>query len=403
MLTNVEAGCGVQLLQEAIASGMNIYQVDDEGQLLTHYAARDGKDWNLHLLLIIDQETCNRNGQTTSSLLSCLDRRSRSLLHIASDNGNLWTVRYLLETWPELDACALDEDGRTALHLAAFNGHILVCQALVKGRNFPSTSGEIDPAARDSRGLTAEDLARQAGFAGVASFLRGCCQHASRHGSEARRYRFWPLEFCLQRDLADWIFHPADYALRRDYFPPTTKPLRLNIFIAATALLWVLALILPTLFIFTGILALCNRSRLLELAASLKAPGREWAAGFWRGSVLFCVAFAAARTLALPLPELGAAPPSTLLALLWASLALMAAALAATVWADPGVVALHAAARAQALQHFLAHGAPPPGFDQARPRRCRRRPFRVRAAGLFPSEWRPGVKRRELRLGAAWP
>ena len=283
MLTNVEAGCGVQLLQEAIASGMNIYQVDDEGQLLTHYAARDGKDWNLHLLLIIDQETCNRNGQTTSSLLSCLDRRSRSLLHIASDNGNLWTVRYLLETWPELDACALDEDGRTALHLAAFNGHILVCQALVKGRNFPSTSGEIDPAARDSRGLTAEDLARQAGFAGVASFLRGCCQHASRHGSEAIRYRFWPLEFCLQRDLADWIFHPADYALRRDYFPPTTKPLRLNIFIAATALLWVLALILPTLFIFTGILALCNRSRLLELAASLKAPGREWA-GTGRGA-----------------------------------------------------------------------------------------------------------------------
>ena len=155
--------------------------------------------------------------------------------------------------------------------------------------------------------------------------------------------------------------------MQRTYFPPVIKPIRLNLITAVSVLLLLFAFALPTLFICVGVVAFSARTRIYTLASAVEAPAREWATAFWRGSVIFCVLYAAARSLAVPLPELGSKPlPPALLPVFWAAFALMGAALSATVWSDPGVITLDAAARAAALEDFLAHGAAPPGFDQVR-------------------------------------
>ena len=72
-------------------------------------------------------------------------------LHIASWNGNLEIVKYLIETC-HVDKEAKNNNGRTALHCASANGHLEIVKYLVE-------NGHIDKDAKDIDGRSAHDLA----------------------------------------------------------------------------------------------------------------------------------------------------------------------------------------------------------------------------------------------------
>jgi hypothetical protein len=408
-------GSGVRGLQERIAAGMDLFEIDSNGKTLAHKAASAGKDWELHLLLVIDQQSRIRDADamhSIASLINSCDGQSRTLLHLASLAGNIWTVRYLIESWPDIPLNSVDADGRTALHLAAIGGHSLVCQALIRGPNFPHGDG-VNTTIRDRHGLLASDVANQAGHSETASFL-SLISGIMRTNSQSTTSRTvlptlsdstdlqWPT-YCPGRDMAARLLRPSAYALHRAYLPPPVHHGRLHAITAATLLLWLAALLFPSLVILAAVVAAGWRPHAAALAAAAGAPTREWATGFWRGCAAAGLSLAAARSLAPPAAALGAAPPpAALAALFWLCAALMAATLAATLAADPGAVTLDHAARADALRAFLAHGAAPHGFDQV-PRTFPTRPSHAPRTSLARPSHVPRTSPARPRTSPAHP
>lgn len=71
-----------------------------------------------------------RLGQRFPSLVDCVDYRGSSPLHVASFEGHLDVVQYLLELQANVN-CA-DCSGATPLLPAAFEGHLSVAQCLLE-------------------------------------------------------------------------------------------------------------------------------------------------------------------------------------------------------------------------------------------------------------------------------
>jgi ankyrin repeat protein len=71
-------------------------------------------------------EYCAEHGQDVSAV----NADSRTILHIASLNGHLDTVQYIVERIPQVDGNAGDSEGNTALHLAVLKEHLEIVHFL---------------------------------------------------------------------------------------------------------------------------------------------------------------------------------------------------------------------------------------------------------------------------------
>ena len=130
----------LDIVQECIRQG-----VDKNAKNMNRMTALHIASWNGNLEIVkylietchVDKEAKNNNGRTA--------------LHCASANGHLEIVKYLIEKC-RVDKEAKNNYGSTSLHCASANGHLEIVKYLVE-------NGHIDKDAKDSDGRSAHDLA----------------------------------------------------------------------------------------------------------------------------------------------------------------------------------------------------------------------------------------------------
>lgn len=131
------AGCE-QCVKMLLQNGANMNLVNKDGSTPLHSAAARGRETIVRLL----KDNAAKEDQ---SMLNKRDRRNRSALFLASENGHLEVVRTLLDY--EVDVNITDSDGSTALCAAIKKQFGEIVKLLL-------TYG-ADPELKDNRGLSA--------------------------------------------------------------------------------------------------------------------------------------------------------------------------------------------------------------------------------------------------------
>ena len=131
----------VDVVQVLVERGANVNEQIQTGQTPLHIAARHRHADILALLL---------RKQADDTLTT---RRGQLPFHVAAGAGDKECTRLLLEAGADLDAT--DDEGRTALHFAADSQGRPVCREVI---GYLLEQG-ADPAFKDIRGCTAQDLA----------------------------------------------------------------------------------------------------------------------------------------------------------------------------------------------------------------------------------------------------
>lgn len=145
--THIAAEKGhTECVKYMLEEGADPNVIDKRGMTPVHYAAMKGFDECVMCML------------TKGVDPNVTDVYGRTILHVAAENGkdsvalDLLSL-YLTKDRHEIRAHATDKVGRTPMHLAALNGHVDLVQTL---RVF-----KVDPNAKDNRGKTAMDLAKE--------------------------------------------------------------------------------------------------------------------------------------------------------------------------------------------------------------------------------------------------
>ncbi|XP_042220132.1 transient receptor potential cation channel subfamily A member 1 homolog [Homarus americanus] len=181
-----EVGDTVRLQQMVKRQPQDVFQQDEDGNTPLHLAAKgiyldcckvllgaDNKAVNLknkngNSPLLLSIATGKNSTEITELLINngsktdATNKGKSTALHIASEKGNIETVKLLLK----FDASivrAKDAELQVPLHLAARYGHCMVCEELVKGGT--------DLNARDERGYTPLHWAAKMGFSKCCSQL----------------------------------------------------------------------------------------------------------------------------------------------------------------------------------------------------------------------------------------
>jgi ankyrin repeat protein len=176
----------VFLLEQWIARDVELDGCDYDGRSPLYWAARNGHDATLKLLLATDKVNVNskdkhgrsplswaaRNGHdatlklllaTDNVNVNSEDKHGRTALSWAAENGNEAITRLLLDTG-KVDVDSKDEYCQTPLSWAVGEGHESIVQMLL-------VTGKIDLESRDHEGRSALSWAAENGYEAVTSLI----------------------------------------------------------------------------------------------------------------------------------------------------------------------------------------------------------------------------------------
>ncbi len=144
-------------VEELLASGVSANDKDAEGETALMKAAA-----NNHVAVIrslfAKRADCDER-----------DKNGEDALMKAAEKGHLAAVQLLLGLDSQLMLKAQDRNGMTVLMKAAANGHVLVVKEIVHFKTFFGSRFDIQ--AKDVKGRTALDHAREKGHPEIVAFL----------------------------------------------------------------------------------------------------------------------------------------------------------------------------------------------------------------------------------------
>lgn len=142
--TPLHRAANASVVRELVRGGSKIEATDSNGFTPVWVAIRDGREETAHALI------------DSGASVDVRDASGRTLLHLAVERGVMSIIERLAEQRKLVEA--VDKDKNTALHLLASGtlegGRALVISALLIASGCNRT-------ARDSRGMTAQEIARE--------------------------------------------------------------------------------------------------------------------------------------------------------------------------------------------------------------------------------------------------
>ncbi len=143
-------------MKECIHQGVDTEETDKDGKTALHIASNNGQLEIVKYLI----ETCHVDKEAK-------DDTGWTALHFASRNGNLEIVKYLIEAC-NVNKEAKNNSGCTALHLASFFGHLVIVKYLIE-------TCFVNKEAKSNNGSTALHFASQFGHLVIVKYLIETC------------------------------------------------------------------------------------------------------------------------------------------------------------------------------------------------------------------------------------
>ena len=140
--------CNKRITEILISKGANILDVDNEGNTGLHLASENGNFETVKYLL--NTKKCN---------LDIENKEQFTALHLSSINGNLNICKLLIENGANLNC--LNSRKRTPLHLASSNGNSEIVRYLIQKGADTTIRDDKNQYERAEEGKTALDLASE--------------------------------------------------------------------------------------------------------------------------------------------------------------------------------------------------------------------------------------------------